>query len=147
MKIKIICISDSDKHFDSAIWEYKKRFMNKLEIINIKPCKNWTVKKIIDVETDNILKYLKKIKSYKILLSINSNQIDTLEFKNKLTNIYNLCFVIWWPYWLNESKLEKNIDYKMSLSKFTFPHGLAKLVLLEQLYRVNTIINNKKYHY
>lgn len=147
MKIKIICISDSDKHFESAILEYKKRFGEQLEIVNIKPQKNWTIDKIIGIETNNILRYLKKINSYKILLSINDTQIDTLEFKEKIENKYDLCFIIWWPYGLDEKILEKEINDKISLSKLTFPHGLAKLIVMEQLYRVQSIINNRKYHY
>lgn len=39
-----------------------------------------------------------------------------------------------------------NKPYELSLSKLVFPHDFAKIILLEQLYRLKTIKENKKYH-
>ena len=58
--IKILCISDSDKHFDSAIQEYKNRLTKNIEIRNIKPSKNGSKQQIINQDTENINKQLKK---------------------------------------------------------------------------------------
>ena len=48
-------------------------------------------------------------------------------------------------YGLSESFLEKS-DYVISFSALTFPHKLFKILLIEQLYRSITIIQNKSYH-
>jgi 23S rRNA pseudoU1915 N3-methylase RlmH len=70
MKIKVICISDSDKHFSSAIDEYCKRLGKDLEIVTIKPEKNGSRTHIIIKETEKIIEKLSTIKdSYTILLA------------------------------------------------------------------------------
>lgn len=45
-----------------------------------------------------------------------------------------------------EAGLRKECDLTMSLSPFTLPHDLARLVLAEQLYRAGTILRNEPYH-
>jgi 23S rRNA (pseudouridine1915-N3)-methyltransferase len=46
-----------------------------------------------------------------------------------------------------EPDLKKSMDASLSLSPMTFPHDIAHLVLLEQLYRTMTILHGKTYHY
>jgi 23S rRNA pseudoU1915 N3-methylase RlmH len=48
---------------------------------------------------------------------------------------------------LNEKLLEKNIDLKLGFGGATLQHGLAKLILLEQIYRITMISQNRSYHY
>ena len=149
--IKIIYISDSNKHFQIAIDEYIKRFWKTIILERVKPTKNWTIQQIIKKDTENINKFLSKQKnSFNILLSLNWQWLNTIQFKNliqqKINRWENINFIIWWAFWLNENKIE-NIHYKLSLSKLTFPHWLALLILLEQIYRSFQIIQEKKYHY
>jgi 23S rRNA (pseudouridine1915-N3)-methyltransferase len=54
--------------------------------------------------------------------------------------------VIGGAFGLDEAILQK-ASYKWSLSKLTFPHQLARLILAEQVYRACTIIRNEKYHH
>jgi len=56
-------------------------------------------------------------------------------------------YIIWWPYGIDEKKMMPYVDHVYSFGKQTMPHGLAKLVLLEQIYRATTIHDNKSYHY
>ena len=47
---------------------------------------------------------------------------------------------------LHNENISKNVDLTISLSNMTFPHMLARIVLVEQIYRSETIINNHPYH-
>jgi len=144
----ILNISDSDKHWNEWILEYSKRLGKAVVIENIKPIKNWTQAQIIEKETDLILERLeKKYKDWnKILLSKewkNYSTEDLWKFLWKQKNV----FIIWWPYWTNENKLINFGIKRISFGKITLPHWLAKLVLLEQIYRIGSINSGKKYHY
>ncbi len=44
-------------------------------------------------------------------------------------------------------ELESEVDLNLSLSPMTFPHDIARALLLEQLYRAMTILSGKTYHY
>ena len=148
---QIIYIADSSKHFEQAIKEYEKRLSNKIKFVKLKPNKNGDPKTIIQKDTENINKFLSKQKdTYNIMLSLDGKQFDTMEFakflETKIDRWVNINFIIWWAFGLDESKLE-NIHYKLNLSKLTFPHSLALLVLLEQIYRVLQIIQGRTYHY
>lgn len=57
----------------------------------------------------------------------------------------NISFIIGGSYGLSE-EVKKVANVSLSLSKMTFPHQLARIMLLEQIYRSFTIISNKKYH-
>jgi 23S rRNA pseudoU1915 N3-methylase RlmH len=54
MKITLLCISDSDKHFASAIAEYEKRLGKQFTITNLKPVKHGSREQIIQKETQKI---------------------------------------------------------------------------------------------
>lgn len=45
-----------------------------------------------------------------------------------------------------DSELKKQADMRLSMSPMTFPHSLARVMLMEQVYRAYSIINNGKYH-
>lgn len=146
----ILCISDSDKHFSSAIQEYEKRLWKELLIENLKPFKDDNQSLVIKKETEKIIETInKKYSSYqKILLIKEWKSYDTFWFAN-LIKEKNTLFIIGGPYWVNEKELKTNFPEIKELSfwAITLPHGLAKLTLIEQIYRATTIWNGKKYHY
>jgi len=152
MKHIIISISDSDKHFDTAIAEYKKRMWKSLEIINIKPIKYGEREIIITKETDLLIDKIKKIKkklpeSSVFLLTKWWKQWSTESLNTYINISQTYIFIIWWPYGMDEEKLASYVQKSMSFGLQTMPHGLAKLVLLEQLYRVSMIDKGRQYHY
>ena len=57
----------------------------------------------------------------------------------------NIALIIGGSLGLSSAVLEK-ADLKLSFSKFTFPHQLMRLILVEQIYRALTIIRGEKYH-
>lgn len=143
----ILSISDSDKHRQSVVDEYSKRLGKSVKIINIKPSKNGNTQQIISADTKNIIEHLQKFSdTKKILLSKEGKQLDTMQLVSLLRN-KDVVFIIWWPYWLDENLLSKHLNFQISFWAITLPHGLAKVTLLEQLYRIGTIESGKSYHY
>lgn len=88
---------------------------------------------------------------YVILLDENGKELKTIEFSGALEKIFflpkkRILFIIGGPWGFSELVYAR-ADYKMSLSKMTFPHQLVRLLFLEQLYRVFTIIKGEPYHH
>ncbi len=147
MKVTIVSITDSEKDYKTLIQEYKKRLGKDVTLIDIKPERSWEINKIIQKDTDNIIRSIEKNDDYKILLTKWWEDLDTMQFKDIIKKYNNITFVIGWPYWLDEDKLSGFVNKKMSFGRITLPHLLAKTVLLEQIYRSKTILENKSYHY
>ena len=146
----ILNISDSDKHFSTAIEEYQKRLWKDVVFDTLKPFKDNNHQLVIQKETESVIKAIeKKYTNYKkILLAKEWNLLTTEELWNQI-NSQNCIFIIWWPYWLDRNELKNKFsDLKeISFWAITMPHWLAKLVLIEQIYRCKTIQMWKSYHY
>ena len=83
-------------------------------------------------------------------LDLNKKEFISEEFASFLneklvTNGASISFVIGGSYGLSD-ELKKRVNTSITLSKLTYPHQLARLVLLEQIYRAFKIINNETYH-
>ena len=149
--IKLICLVDSFKHFKEPIEEYLKRTSKDLQLIKLKPSKKNNINEIIKEESILINDELSKYKWYKILLYIEWKELDTLELNNlieeKKHNYSDIIFIIWWAYGVNLELIKNNVDYKLSISKLTFSHLEALMILLEQIYRCNSIRKWTWYHH
>lgn len=86
---------------------------------------------------------------YKIVMAIEGQQPDSMAFSKKLEEITlrasSICIVIGGSFGIDEG-IKKKADYLLSLSSMTFPHRLARIVLLEQLFRGFKIMNGETYH-
>lgn len=147
--MKIICVGKiKEKFFVDAIEEYSKRISKytKLEIIQISDEANESV--ALKKEGEKILSKIKD-NDYVVTLEIEGNSLTSLEFAKKIDNNFgsnkNLTFVIGSSYGLADLVKQRS-DYKLSFSKFTFPHQLFRIILLEQIYRAYKINNNENYH-
>ena len=145
--MKIICVGKiKEKFFRDATEEYVKRISKytKLEIVEIPDESDFNLKK----EGDKILSKIKD-SDYVITLEIEGNSLDSLEFARKIDNNFNsnknLTFVIGSSYGLDDFVKQRS-NYRLSFSKFTFPHQMFRVMLLEQIYRAYKINNNENYH-
>ena len=149
--IKIIAVgSVKEKYLQDAITEYIKRIKKytNLDIIEVKDEGIVEKEKALNIEAEKIKKHINE-KEYLITLEIEGKEYTSLEFANKLENIFiensNITFIIGGSHGLHENVKEK-ANLHLSFSKMTFPHQLFRLLLLEQIYRSYKINNNESYH-
>ena len=142
--INIICIGKiKESYLTDMINDYSKR-INKYHKLNIIELKEDSLEK----ERDNILKYINN-KDYVIVLDIDGDMLDSISFANKINETFNyysnITFIIGESLGLHQD-IKKISNYRLSFSKLTYPHGLFRAILLEQIYRAFKIINNESYH-
>ena len=77
---------------------------------------------------------------------MSSEQLAELMQEHMLRSIPEWTLLIGGPYGLSDT-LRKRADMVLSLSPMTLTHQMARLLLLEQLYRCCTIIRNEPYHH
>ncbi len=143
--IKIICLGKlKEQYLIEMINDYSKRInkYHKLEICELKDTED-LLKESIDIK-----KHIPN-NSYIITLEIKGNNIDSENLSKLIDKTFinypNIVFIIGSSNGLHDSI--KNIsNYQLSFSKMTFPHGLFRAILLEQIYRSFKIINNENYH-
>ncbi len=82
-----------------------------------------------------------------ICLSEEGKQFNSIELTSLLLNFKNkkIIFLVGDVDGIN-SAVKKQSDLLLSLSRLTFPHELARLILLEQIYRALSISSNSPYH-
>lgn len=150
LKINVVTVGKiKEKYILEGINEYSKRLSKYISLNMVELQEEIDNNTSIDIESNRILKFLENKKSFNILLDINGKSITSVELADKISKLTishsTISFIIGGSKGVNE-KVKKFCDYKLSFSKFTFPHQLFRLILLEQLYRAICIIKNIKYH-
>jgi 23S rRNA (pseudouridine1915-N3)-methyltransferase len=123
------------------------------EIITLPEVKNsgtLTVQEQKMKEGNKIIQVLTR-DDYIVLLDEKGKEFRTMEFSEWLGKTFmisgkRIVFVIGGPWGFSEELYERS-DFRISLSKMTFPHQLVRLLFLEQLYRVFTLIRGEAYHH
>jgi 23S rRNA (pseudouridine1915-N3)-methyltransferase len=86
-------------------------------------------------------------RAYLVLLASDGRELDSIEFSRWLEERRqdgrDLCFVIGGPKGIELDRC----DMRLSLGPMTLPHQLARVVLVEQLYRAHKILAREPYHY
>ena len=83
--------------------------------------------------------------SYNIVLDPSSKEVDSYQFANLLKDKTNINFFIGGAYGFEKNFIDKS-NKAISFGKITMSHKLIKVVLLEQIFRGLSIINNHPYH-
>ncbi len=134
----ILAVGKIRDSLEEEINFYKKQ-MPKLKIIEIKDSDK-------EKEGKLLLKHMKD--NYCVSLSIKGKAYDSISFSKHLEKLQenkNLTFIIGGSEGLSDEVLKECREH-ISFSKMTFPHGLMRLILVEQLYRATKISENHPYH-
>ena len=153
MNIKLLYIGkNKNNNIETLIENYEdkiKHFINfKIQCLKTKN-KSSQKSSIIKFDSEIIFKNLKK-EDIIILLDEKGEDFNSMEFskfleERMIRGVKNLTFVIGGAYGFSK-ELREFAKNKISLSKMTFSHDMARLFFVEQLYRSLTIINNIPYH-
>lgn len=147
-----------EKYFSDAASEYLKRIAPTFKVIE-KEIREETVRgnpteheigAALEKEADRILEYLDKTRAKKIALCIEGKELSSVELasfieKSETDGFSSFAFVIGSSAGLSE-RVKKACDFRLSMSKMTFPHKIARIMLLEQIYRASNILSGGKYH-
>ena len=158
LSIKIIATGDlKESYLREAIKEYQKRLSAwcKIEEIVLKeerlsdnPSKA-QIDKALEIEEKHILEKISQ-KAYVIAMCVEGKQLSSQELASKISEITSIgkseiVFIIGSSFGLSEG-VKQRADFKLSVSKLTFPHQLLRVILHETIYRSLSIINGTKYH-
>lgn len=158
MIITILAVGKiKEAYLHDAIKEYKKRLSRyaKINIIEIaeekakEPLSDGEIQQLLKKEGDRILQQVNP-KSYCIALAIEGKSITSPMLAQNLHDLgthgeSHITFIIGGSYGLSTEVTQK-AHYLLSFSKFTFPHQLMRVLLLEQVYRAFKINRGETYH-
>lgn len=157
-RVTVLCVGKlKEKFYIDAAAEYVKRLQRhcKLELIELpeqrlpddpSPAE---IQKALRTEGDAIREKLPKGGAV-IALCIEGKPCSSQELSRRMADLAvqgktQLTFLIGGSVGLDED-LKRRADWRLSMSPMTFPHHMARIMLLEQLYRAYQIADGTKYH-
>ncbi len=159
MNINIICLGKLKESFwREAAAEYSKRIsayagfkITELAESRLgdKPSQK-EIERALDTEGNLILSCIPEKGCLNIAMCVEGRQLSSEELADKISlagvnGLGTVNFIIGSSYGLSES-IKRMADLRLSISKMTLPHQLARVVLTEQIYRALSINANAKYH-
>ncbi|MCD2137981.1 23S rRNA (pseudouridine(1915)-N(3))-methyltransferase RlmH [Salinicoccus halitifaciens] len=158
MKITLITVGKlKEKYWVQAVDEYKKRISKyaKIELIGVadeKEPNNAGEKDIEQIKNKEADRILSKIKDnqHVVTLEIHGRTYTSEELAAEYQRWMNtgksdVVFIIGGSNGLGEA-VKKRSDQEISFGTLTYPHQMMKVMLMEQLFRVNKILRNESYH-
>jgi 23S rRNA (pseudouridine1915-N3)-methyltransferase len=139
---------------DAAVREYEVRAarywtLDVIEVKEEKARKGMPEVEVRDAEAERIMKRVPKHAELMALTrsgeAWSSTRLATELERRATLGVADVAFVIGGAFGLGEEVM-KAARLRVQLSSFTMPHDLARLVLLEQIYRAGTILRNEPYH-
>ena len=157
-RVTVLCVGKlKEKFYIDAAAEYVKRLQRhcKLELIELpeqrlpddpSPAE---IQKALRAEGDAIREKLPKGGAV-IALCIEGKPCSSQELSRRMADLAvqgktQLTFLIGGSVGLDED-LKRMADWRLSMSPMTFPHHMARIMLLEQIYRAYQIADGTKYH-
>lgn len=159
IRVNIICIGKiKEKYFTEAINEYAKRLTAfcKFSVVELAEEKirsnspnQSQIDEVINAEGKKILQKIGQ-SDYVAAMCIEGKMMSSEELSKTLDRISisgksTVDFIIGGSYGLS-SEVKQRANLKLSMSKMTFPHQMARMILSEQIYRAFEISTNGKYH-
>lgn len=150
MRIRVICIGLlKDSAELTLIQTYKKRFHWQLDIMEIPPKKGLSGQTLKEYEAKQILNLVPN-ESTLIALDERGVSFSSPDFAKIISQYQNqgqstLYFCIGGADGLHES-IRERANQLICFGKMTWPHMLARVLLIEQLYRAQQILSNHPYH-
>ncbi|NUM50697.1 MAG: 23S rRNA (pseudouridine(1915)-N(3))-methyltransferase RlmH [Flavobacteriales bacterium] len=153
MKIHVLMAGKHDSVCtENSVKEYEKRIKHYIPFcLDIIPAsKEQNILQYKEKEGIRMLSKLNK-SDFLILLDERGDEYTSVQMagyiqKLQNQNKANIFFVIGGAHGFSEEVYQR-ADARISLSKLTFPHQLARVIFMEQLYRVFTILKGEKYHH
>lgn len=159
IKINIITVGKlKEQYWRDAVSEYAKRLNShcRLDIVELNesklPDEPSDKQKLAALETEGkaIKQYLDIKNSFTFAMCIEGKQLTSEQLSEKLDNcgtngLSTVNFVIGSSFGIAQS-IKQQADFRLSMSAMTFPHQLARVMLIEQIYRAFQISTNTKYH-
>lgn len=149
-KLKEKYMKDFSEEYEKRLGAYCKLTVTELEPVRLSDNPS-------EKEIENALKKESALIKSKMLpnafvfsMCIEGKMLSSEELSKKIESIgvagqNNIVFVIGSSFGLAE-EIKKDSDIKLSMSPMTFPHKLARIMLLEQIYRAFSISHGGKYH-
>jgi 23S rRNA (pseudouridine1915-N3)-methyltransferase len=135
MRITLIAVGRLRPPFQDDVEHYRKLLagLARVELIEVR-------------EDERVPKRIPE-RAHLVLLASDGREFDSIELSRWLEDRRqegrDLCFVVGGPRGLDLD----HCDIRLSLGRLTLPHQLARVVLLEQLYRAHKILAGEPYHY
>ncbi|MBR2520320.1 MAG: 23S rRNA (pseudouridine(1915)-N(3))-methyltransferase RlmH [Selenomonadaceae bacterium] len=147
MKITLVVVGKlKEKFLVDGVAEYLKRLRKfaTIDVREIPECRT------LDEEAQKLLSLVPQ-NSWLCVLDVSGTELTSEEFAEKisalnLSGVSNLTFAIGGAFGLGE-ELRQAADFRLSLSQMTLTHQMARLVLVEQIYRAFKINRHEPYHW
>jgi 23S rRNA (pseudouridine1915-N3)-methyltransferase len=134
MRISVIAVGRLRPPYQDDVEHYRKMLAGHAKV------------ELIEVRQDENVPPRIPARAYTVLLASDGQSFDSEQFSEWLEQRRrdgrDLCFVIGGP-----KGLDLQADARLSLGPMTLPHQLARVVLLEQIFRAHKILAREPYHY
>ena len=147
MKINLVTIGKlKEKFLVEGVEEYLRRIKNfaKVDVREISECRT------VDEEGKKLLAQVPR-DSFLIVLDVAGVELTSEQLAEKISaltlrGVSDITFLIGGAFGLSD-EVRQAANFRLSLSKMTFTHQMARLIIVEQIYRAFKINRGEPYHY